>query len=165
MNTVMIFFTYLGDWRVIFGLGAVAVLILGLLRKKREIIFFVAILISGAIIKEFIKLLVKRPRPDASFALIPEDGYAFPSGHALMSVIFYGTLCYFIYRACKNKRQKIILLIAAAILVFLIGFSRIYLGVHRPSDVIAGWLIGFSILTFFYYRLKNRQYYWRKSFL
>ncbi len=151
----MIFITYLGNWQTIIGLGVAALVILWSLNKKREAGFLAAALISGEIIKEFLKLLFHRERPNVSFALIQESGYSFPSGHAFMSVIFYGMICYFIYQTCKNKWQKIILLIATAILVLLIGYSRFYLGVHWLSDVFGGWLIGGAILAFFIVKLKN----------
>ena len=151
----MIFVTYLGNWQTIVGLGIVALVVLWLLKKKREAGFLAVALVSGEIIKELLKLIFHRARPDATFALISETGYSFPSGHAFMSVIFYGMICYFIYQMCKNKSQKIILLITTAILVFLIGYSRVYLGVHWASDVLGGWLIGGAILAFFIVRLKN----------
>lgn len=145
----MIFITYLGSWQIIVGLSVIAVAILLLFKKRRETIFLVAALISGLIIRLLSKPLFHRQRPDASFSLIPENGYSFPSGHALMSVIFYGMICYFIYKLCRKTWQKLILLVAFITLIFLIGLSRIYLGVHWTSDVIAGWLVGFAILVFF----------------
>lgn len=155
MDTMMIFITYLGNWQAIVGLGVVALAVLWSLHKKREAGFLIIALISGEIIKEFLKLIFHRERPDESLALIQESGYSFPSGHAFMSVIFYGMICYFVYQACKNKWQKVILLIATAVLVFLIGYSRIYLGIHWISDVLAGWLIGGAMLAFFIVKLKN----------
>ena len=155
MNTIMIFITYLGNWQTIVGLGVVALVILWLLRKKQEAGFLAIALISGEIIKELLKFLIHRERPDESLVLIQESGYSFPSGHAFMSVIFYGMICYFIYQACKNNWQKIILLIATIIPVFLVGYSRIYFGVHWVSDVLAGWLIGGAMLAFFIVKLKN----------
>ncbi|MFH1049199.1 MAG: phosphatase PAP2 family protein [Patescibacteria group bacterium] len=155
MNSIMIFITYLGNWQMIVGLGIAAFVILWVQRKKREAILFTTAIVSGEIIKELLKLLFHKERPDASLALIQESGYAFPSGHAFMAVIFYGMICYFIYQICKNKWQKIILLIITAVLVFLIGYSRIYLGVHWISDVLAGWFIGGAILAFFLIKLKN----------
>ncbi len=155
MFQIMVFFTYLGDWRVIAGLSIVAVAVLWSLRKKREAVFFAVALISGEIIKELLKLLFHRQRPDANFALISESGYSFPSGHAFMSIIFYGMICHFIYQICAKKWQKIILSITTAMLIFLIGLSRIYLGVHWVSDVLAGWIIGGAILAFFIVKLKN----------
>ena len=155
MNAVMIFITYLGNWQTIIGLGIVALVVLWLLKKKWEAGFLAVALVSGEIIKELLKILIHRQRPDASSALIQESGYSFPSGHAVMSVIFYGMICYFIYQVCKNKWQKIISLIITVVLVFLIGFSRIYLGVHWAFDVFTGWFIGGAILAFFIVKLKN----------
>ncbi|MFH1990459.1 MAG: phosphatase PAP2 family protein [Patescibacteria group bacterium] len=151
----MIFITYLGNWQTIIGLGIVAFVVLWLMRKKRETGFLAVALVSGEIIKELLKILIHRQRPDESLALIQESGYSFPSGHAVMSVIFYGMICYFIYQVCKNKWQRIISLIITVVLVFLIGFSRIYLGVHWASDVFTGWFIGGAILAFFIVKLKN----------
>lgn len=149
ITDAFLFFTYLGNWQVIAGFSVVAVAILWLLRKKRETVFFVAVLTAAVAIRFFSKAFFHRQRPDAVFSLIPENGYAFPSGHAVMSVIFYGVISYFIYKICRKMWQKITLLAVFAALIFLIGFSRIYLGVHWTSDIIAGWLIGFSILVFF----------------
>jgi len=155
MFQIMIFFTYFGDWRVIVGLSIVVIAVLWSLRKKREAVFFAVALISGEIIKELLKFLIHRSRPNASFSLISESGYSFPSGHAVMSVIFYGMICFFIYKLCKNKWQKSILLFISSALVFLIGLSRVYLGVHWASDVLAGWIVGGAILAFFIVKLKN----------
>ena len=155
MNLIVIFITYLGNWQAIVGLGVIAIVILWTLNKKREAGFLAAALISGEIIKELLKFIFQRARPDAGLALIQESGYSFPSGHAFMAVIFYGMICYFIYQTRKNKWQKIILLAVTSILVFLIGYSRIYLGVHWVSDVLAGWAIGSAILAFFLVKLKN----------
>lgn len=151
----MVFFTYLGDWRVIVGLSIVSVAVLWSLRKKQEAIFFAVALISGEIIKEFLKLLFHRQRPSTNFALISESGYSFPSGHAFMSIIFYGMICFFVYKLCQNKWQKFFLLFVSSTFIFLIGLSRIYLGVHWASDVLAGWIIGGAILAFFIVKLKN----------
>ena len=148
LTKLMIFFTYLGDWQVIVGLAVAAIIILARLKKTREIIFLAAALISGELIKELLKLLIRRQRPDAVFSLISENGYSFPSGHALMSVVFYGAIAYFIYKLYQKMWQKIVLAAVFAALIFLIGFSRVYLGVHWVSDVVAGWLVGFLILIF-----------------
>lgn len=147
---ILLFFTYLGNWEVIIGLSVVAIIVLGFFRKKREIIFLITAVVGGEIIKELIKFFVHRSRPNVSFALISESGYSFPSGHALMSVIFYGTICYFVYEIREKKWQKIFSFIFFGAIVFIIGFSRIYLGVHWFFDIIAGWAIGFLILVFLY---------------
>jgi len=87
------------------------------------------------------KYLFKRKRPQ--FPLFkPAKGLSFPSGHAIMSVTFYGLLIYIIGQAQKNKPVKWSLIIPLLILVQLIGFSRVYLRVHYASDVAAGYIIG-----------------------
>jgi len=154
---VFLFLTYLANWQIIMSSSIAAIVILGLLRKKREIIFFTATLISGEIIYSLFKLLIHRQRPDIRFSLIPENGYTFPSGHAVMSVVFYGMIGYFVYKICKKWWQKMLLFIAFITLIFLIGLSRIYLGVHWVSDITAGWLIGFAILIFFITLFKQRE--------
>lgn len=146
----LLFFTYLGNWEVIVGLSVVAIIILGFFRKKREIIFLITALVVGEITGSLLKLFLHRQRPDKAFAILISNGYSFPSGHALMSVIFYGAICYFVYEASQKKWQRILSFIFFGTVIFIIGFSRIYLGAHWFFDIIAGWLIGFLILGFLY---------------
>ncbi len=148
MTNIFIFFTRLGDWQVIAGLGVVAIAVLRLLRKKREIIFFLTALISGEIIKELLKLFFHRARPDAAFALIQESGYSFPSGHAILAVALYGFLIYFFWKYFKRWKKKVDALFLGFLIIILLGFSRLYLGVHYISDVWAGYMIGLFWLTF-----------------
>lgn len=76
-------------------------------------------------------------------------GYSFPSGHSMVSMAFYGFLIYLIYNNIKNKYIKWILICSLSILIILIGISRIYLGVHYTSDVLAGFLISISYLVIY----------------
>ena len=146
---ILLFFTYLGNWQFITSLGIVILIILWLSGKKRMTIFFFGAVVSGEIIYTVLKQLLHRTRPDIGYSLIERNGYAFPSGHAVVSLIFYGMIGLFLWKLLKKRWQKLTATIAAIILVFLIGFSRVYLGVHWTSDVVAGWAIGFSILALF----------------
>lgn len=146
---VLLFFTYLGNWQVIVSFGVVILIILWLLRRKRMAVFFFGAVASGELVYTILKQLLHRVRPDIGFSLISQSGYAFPSGHATVSIIFYGMIGFFLWRVSKRRWQKLIIVIATITLVFLIGFSRIYLGVHWSSDVIAGCTIGFSVLMLF----------------
>ena len=74
-------------------------------------------------------------------------GYSFPSGHALIGIVFYGLFIYIIWHEVKQKWLKIFLIVVLILLILLISFSRIYLRVHYPSDVIAGLAIGFIWLV------------------
>ena len=95
-----------------------------------------------------LKNIVQRPRPN-EFRLIDETGYSFPSGHSMVSMAFYGFLIYLIYKFVKSKRLKWILIIILSALIITIGISRIYLGVHYTSDVLAGFTISVSYLVIY----------------
>ena len=105
-------------------------------------------LIISSIMNVVLKDLLQRPRP-TEYRIINESGYSFPSGHSMISMAFYGFLIYLIYKYVKNKYLKWGLIAFLGILIILIGVSRIYLGVHYTSDVIAGFLISISYLIIY----------------
>lgn len=87
-----------------------------------------------------VKNIIKRSRPD-TLRLIKQGGYSFPSGHAMISISLYGFLLYLVLTKIKNNYLKYILVVLLCILILSIGISRIYLGVHFASDVIAGYIL------------------------
>ena len=97
---------------------------------------------SGAVLSEALKLGFARPRPDLVAQLAHATSSSFPSGHAMLSAIAYLTLGALLARAHARRRVKLLVLFAAMTLTVLIGLSRIYLGVHWPTDVLAGWCVG-----------------------
>lgn len=124
-------------------------ILLCLILKNRKIRFSILFnLIFITIINQVLKFIVQRPRP-TDFKLIDESGYSFPSGHAMISVAFYGYLIFLIYKYIKNKIIKFLLISLLVILIIIIGVSRIYLGVHYTSDVLAGFLISLSYLIMY----------------
>lgn len=104
----------------------------------------------------FIKVLVQRDRPDV-LRLIEQGGYSFPSGHAMISICVYGYLLYLVFIKIKHKVLKYGLGILLSILIISIGISRIYVGVHYASDVLAGYFLAISI-TLLIIELSNRYY-------
>ena len=111
-------------------------------KQRRHLVALLVSLVGAGVFSELFKLLFARARPALQSALIAETGYSFPSGHTLVAVCFYGVLAYFILKAVKSMRARTATLIVAIIIVFGIGFSRIYLGVHWPTDVLASFLLG-----------------------
>ena len=103
-------------------------------------------LICIVVINQILKLSFGRTRP-LDLMLIDEIGYSFPSGHSMASMGFYGYIIYLIYKDCKNKKWLYIILLS--LLIMLVGISRIYLGVHYASDVIAGFSITICYLIIY----------------
>ena len=120
-----------------------------LLFKKKKIGFILTLnvlLCSG--LNTLIKHIFLRPRP-VGLKLIKQGGYSFPSGHSMMAVAFFGILIYLVCKAKWKKWIKILLSSLLTVLILLIGISRIYLGVHFASDVLAGFAIALSYLIIF----------------
>ena len=158
LNDFFLTFTKLGNWGVILGL-TIFISILFFINKKRNLILplFVSVLGSG-ILALVIKYLVDRVRPDTNLAVYLEHGPSFPSAHAALTTAFFGFFIYVIWRFSTNlnKTAKIISTIVFGLVIILIGFSRIYLGVHFLSDVIIGYLVGFfSVLVGIYVSKKS----------
>lgn len=117
-------------------------------RKRIDyIIGYLVAVLGGSVLIAVLKAVIHRPRPITGTTLIQVGGWSFPSGHAMMSVIFYGILSYFIIRALKSWRLQVLSATMAGFMVFLIGLSRIYLQVHYLSDVIAGYVGGLFWLS------------------
>lgn len=108
-------------------------------RWKRATLWLVVNILGALVLDLTLKYAFHRPRPAPFFVALPRT-YSFPSGHALFSFCFYGMLAGLLMDRIKSRLEKILIWLAAAILVAAIGFSRVYLGVHYPSDVIAGYL-------------------------
>lgn len=105
-------------------------------------------LIVTTLLNQLLKYIIQRPRPDG-YRLIAESGYSFPSGHSMVSMAFYGLIIYLIWKMVKNKNIKYISCGILGLLIPMIGFSRIYLGVHYASDVIGGFAISIAYLMLF----------------
>lgn len=99
--------------------------------------------ILSVIFNNIFKLIFRRNRP-LIIALITESGYSYPSGHAMISILFFGTISYVISNS--NIKYNKIIRWSLAIFIILIGISRIYLGVHYASDIIGGYLLGMIII-------------------
>jgi undecaprenyl-diphosphatase len=136
------------DFTALGGVGVLVFISLGvaghlvLQRKRRALLLLFIAVAGGMILSSVLKAGFDRPRPD----LVPHGAYvytaSFPSGHSLMATATYLTLGALLARIMPDRRTKIFLLAMAIVLSLLVGISRVYLGVHWPSDVAAGWTAG-----------------------
>ncbi|WP_136635341.1 phosphatase PAP2 family protein [Pseudooceanicola onchidii] len=127
----------------ILTLITVAVLVWLILKRQRATAgFLVAAMVGGQIISNVTKLGFSRPRPDLVPHGVEVSTASFPSGHSMMATVAYLTLAVILTRAEKSNPLKAFYLGVAVVLSLLVGTSRVYLGVHWPSDVLAGWSLG-----------------------
>ncbi|ECK4200378.1 phosphatase PAP2 family protein [Listeria monocytogenes] len=144
-TTVISYLTDIGGVATICILTAVIVVIFVVIRKVDMAIWFGGIvLIGGALIPSIIKNIVQRPRP--TYKLIEQGGFSFPSGHSTGSTVFYGMLAFLLILYVSRRCLQVLIGMLAFGLVIFIMYSRVYLGVHFPSDVVAGFLIGNAAL-------------------
>ncbi len=155
VTKVFLWITVLGMWQMVVFVALIASVIFWVWRKKDHIAYlWLAVGVDG-LLSFLAKVAVHRARPEHAAYL--EHSYSFPSGHAMISVVLYGFLAYTLMRF-KGLRRKVNVFFIWFIIVFAIGFSRLYLGVHYLSDVWAGYLLGLLILT-----TTITAYEWRQS--
>ena len=142
VQTMFVDITSLGGTTVV-TLITLAVLGYLIMDGKRSAALLVLISVAGgAGLSSLLKLGFERPRPDLVAHLVDERTLSFPSGHAMVSAVIYLTLGALLAQVHGSIRLKIYILSVAVILTLLIGISRVYLGVHWPTDVLAGWCAG-----------------------
>ena len=142
LRGAMVAFTALGDAAVLTSVVAAVAGLLLVLGRRGTAGMVVLATASGAGVAAIAKLLVGRPRPDIAGRLVEVSGLSFPSGHAMNSAIIYLTLASLVTHVERGRQVRGYTLAVAMLLVGVIGASRVYLGVHWPSDVLAGWCAG-----------------------
>lgn len=143
-NAIFIPVTYMGNWQTITILAAI---LLALPRTRRDIgLPFAVISLSSTVVYKVVKGLFQRPRPELDVRLIPQGGFSFPSGHSMNCIVCFGILIYLIRRYCPNRKAADILTVVLAVLILGIGTSRVYVGVHFPTDILGGWSLGLAFL-------------------
>ncbi|HYK22811.1 MAG TPA: phosphatase PAP2 family protein [Pyrinomonadaceae bacterium] len=129
-------------------------------KRGREAKLLAITMIGAALLNMTLKLTFKRARPVPFFNLTAPETYSFPSGHSLMSCCFFGALAAILTGRIKRKRLRVVVWTLATAMFLLIGFSRIYLGVHHTTDVIAGFvaaMIWILIIRFVEMELRRRK--------
>jgi undecaprenyl-diphosphatase len=142
LNHAMNDITALGGTTVLSLMTILATTYLLLGRRREIAVFMFLSILGGWLVSQVAKLGIARPRPDIVPHLVEVHNMSFPSGHAMLSAVTYLTLAALLSRAEGYRSTRIFLLGTGILLTLLIGISRIYLGVHYPTDVLGGWCAG-----------------------
>ena len=143
LTTFFYLCTLLANTGTVVFITTTAVVVLAVRRLWAESLLVLVVVAGGQWFGTLLKAIFVRARPPASGALIPLPGsYAFPSGHALAAVLLYSVLAFLVVRRLSGRGARIVVVSLAIALIALVGISRVYLGVHWPSDVIAAWMLG-----------------------
>jgi len=142
LTTFFLIVTTAASAEMLTVVGVLVTVSYALRRRWLHVGTWLAALAGGAVLNQLLKALFTRPRPSFVDPLLSESGYSFPSGHAMLSLVVYGVLAYFVVLDLRTWRARIAVVFGTTLLVLLVGFSRMYLGVHYFSDVVAGYAAG-----------------------
>lgn len=132
-------------------------IIIMLFSKDKKVTFYIVLnVLFCFFLNQTLKFFFARSRP-TEINLIVENGYSFPSGHSMLSLAYYGFFVYLILNSNIKRKNKILAIISLALLIFFIGLSRIYLGVHYASDVLAGFAISSAYLILYIQFFYNKK--------
>lgn len=147
LTPVMLSFSFIGAGAPATVLTVlISIYLYVVLRHRRELVFFLTLLLSSWVLNELLKLLFHRARP-IIHRIAEATGYSFPSGHSMAAFTLYGALSFLLWRHIPTPWGRFLLVLGSAVMIVMIGVSRIYLGVHYPSDVIGGYLASGSLLA------------------
>ena len=161
LTKIMKVFTFIGSMSCVVVLSLMVLFFLyKVLKHRSELILFIAVVGGSAILNGLLKQFFHRTRPDLH-RLIEIGGYSFPSGHAMNAFTVYGILTFLLWRHISTRFGRTILILFSMMMILMIGLSRIYLGVHYPSDIVGGYFASgcwLAIAIWFYQRYQERRY-------
>lgn len=150
--------TFFGSAPVIIVMSFIVIAILLQNKKRIAALWFTYFTVVDVLITFIIKNLTQRNRPDPLERLIQQNDFSLPSGHSSSSIFLYGVMLVLMLPYISSKPLRVILTIVTALWILLIGFSRMYLGVHYPTDVAAGYLLGGTLLAIYFHRIHKNAY-------
>lgn len=162
LTKIMLFFSFIGDTVPVTVISVLVMFILfRIFHQRIELFLFSLVLIGSTISTILLKSYYQRERPQLDM-LVMEEGFSFPSGHSMAALSLYGIVTFLLWRHVSNVSGRNILLLSSIILIIIIGISRMYLGVHYPSDVIGAYLFSsfwllFSIAIFQYIKVRREK--------
>lgn len=152
--------TSLGGIAVLTLFATIVILFLFLQRKRLSALLLIIGLGGGVMLSEGLKSVFERDRPPRIYQAVETINASFPSGHALLSAVFYLSIAVMLTRAFPRRRLKAYVLGIGVVLTLIVGMTRIYLGAHWATDVLAGWSVGAAwamMLWLFAYAIERRQ--------
>lgn len=162
LTAIMKFLSFVGSTvAVIFITIGSAFFLYRILHHRRELILLAITMIGSTLLNMLLKSIFQRARPEIN-QIVFEEGFSFPSGHSMAAFSLYGVLTFLLWRHIKTRMGRGLVLTVNSLMILLIGLSRIYLGVHYPSDVIGAYAAsGFWLFTVIWYFqwLQDRKYY------
>ena len=132
--------TLLAKWQMIVSFAVITSILLWAWKKRVYVLPFLIAICGSYLFYTISKIIIHRSRPDIAYYI--ENGFSFPSGHATIAVAFYGFIIYILFRQLKHWKTKANILFVGLLIIFGVGLSRVYLGVHYLSDVWGGYLLG-----------------------
>lgn len=161
LTNILIVITELGGVIGLFFILLITVSILWYKNRKKEALGITLNLMLSTFVYIILKQIFQRTRPITGDILVDEIGFSFPSGHSTNNMAFYSFAIYLVCLNVKNHNLRNILCVILGIIPILVGFSRVYLRVHYPSDVIAGFCLGIILvilfITFIYPQIKDNK--------
>jgi undecaprenyl-diphosphatase len=165
VTAFMVDVTALGGYTVLTLLVVFSLGLLVALRRYQTASFVFGAVIGGILVVTGIKNLVGRERPDVPAPVLAQlESYSFPSGHSMLSAVTYLTLALLLAGRVKSRRVQAYLIVWSLLLTFFVGISRLYLGVHYLTDVLAGWIGGLAWALFFRW-MEDHWVRWREKAL
>ena len=152
LTAILVFITNIGGP---IGIMCVCAVIYAIPKLRNRVAIPVSIaVVSSLVLNTILKGIFARERPNI-LRLVSENYYSFPSGHAMVNMALYSILIIYAYKLIKNKKIRYTIYIVLTALILVIGFTRIYLGVHYAGDIIGGWLMGFAVSLIVYMIMKK----------
>lgn len=147
-TVIFLIITFLASKEFIILMCLIFILI-SLIKRKYQTSFLIILnIVISLLLNQTFKAIIRRERP-FELMIVNESGYSFPSGHSMTALIFYGYFIYLTWESNLKKISKILITILNIILILLVGISRIYLGVHYPTDVIGAYFLGLFYLILY----------------
>ncbi len=162
LTSIMRVFTWIGSGYVVATIALIGFIVLYfVLRYRHQAFLLIAVIAGSVLLNSALKTYFKRERP-VIHRIMDANGFSFPSGHSMMAFALYAIIAYIAWRNVKTTMSRVVLVLFTAFMIITIGTSRIYLGVHYPSDIVGGFAasalwVTIAISMFAYFQNKRKK--------